>query len=150
MLIKLLPDQISKNWEKLKTAVLNALPPIAPYLGTDTEINLLQALVNDKLQMWAVCRDRNGMVNAVVTTEIVIDFATKTKHLVIYTLYGVDKMMREDFTDGLKALKQFARANGCTKIIAYTNIDKVIELAQILGGTVDWKVIAFAITDNVE
>lgn len=150
MLIKLMPNQISQNWPKLRPAVLNALPPIAPNLGTDTEINLLTALANDKLQMWAVCKEKSKSVNAVITTEIVEDFATKANHLVIYTLYGIDKMLREDFIDGLKALKKFARDNKCIKIIAYTNIDKVIELAQMLGGTVDWKVIAFATTDNVE
>lgn len=145
MLIKMLPEQITSNWKWLGPAVIGALPPVAPYLGVDTSINILTALSTGKLQMWAVCREDAKSVNAVLTTQIVEDFATKSNFLLLYTLYGIEKMLMEDFTDGLQALKTFARTNKCTQIIAYTVNDKVIDLAKRLGGSVDWKIISFGV-----
>lgn len=145
MLIKVMPEQISTNWNLFKHAIIEALPPTSDIRHDDALVNVLQSLVSDKLQMWLIVREKENGVIAVLTTQIVHDEITRSNVLVLYTLYGTQKMEMVDFIDSLSTLRNFAKVNKCHKVIAYTNIPKIIELVKVLGGTVDWTLVSFEV-----
>ena len=48
-----------------------------------------------------------------------------------------------EWIDGLKALKKFKDSAGCNRIIAYSDVQYIIQLAKKLGANTDYTFISF-------
>jgi len=141
MLIRAVPAQIAEMWASIKQGVMGALP-------TDTsEAAVLQALIDDKLQMWLVVRavDNKVTLLGILTTQIKEEGVSGEKALLIYTLYGVQQMTLADFEANMQGLRNYAREQGCQRIVAYTIIDNVIKLAERLGADVSTRFLIFKV-----
>jgi hypothetical protein len=146
MLIRLLSEQISNHWPIIKAAITESLPPIA---GESSEKmnRILENLLCDKMQCWVGCKvDANKQeIEGVAVTTISYDFCSDTRSLLIYCLYGYQKIEKQTWLDGLGTLTSYARSKGCIRIIAYSNLDYIIGLAAGLGADVDYRLISFNI-----
>ena len=117
-------------------------------LPTDTsEAVVLQALIDDKLQMWLVVRVADNKVTllGILTTQIKEEGVSGEKALLIYTLYGVQQMTLADFEANMQGLQNYAREQGCQRVVAYTIIDNVIKLAERLGADVSTRFLIFKV-----
>ncbi len=134
MLVQLVPEQISNYWPQLSKAIRISLPPNAVE-SDDGMNNILEACLGGQMRVWTLMSE-SKKVYAVVVTMFSMEPMSKTKNLLIYALYGFTKITDELWKSGLQTLRSYAKANGCSRIIGYTDTDRIVELTKSLGGSV--------------
>ena len=137
MLVRLLPDDIEKGWDVISKALIGSVPE---YVKVDDigMTNILYALLNDTLQCWLITGDNfkeRGM-HGIVTTTVVVDEASQTKNLLIYSFRGYRMLTQDIMNDFYITLKTFAKSKNCYKIIAYTEIERIKTMIINMGGRV--------------
>ena len=151
MLIRLLPDQISQFWNVIKYAIEQSLPPIA-YEHPDKLNRILSAAISGKVEVW-VSYTKTQEVNkleGVVVTKILYDDASGTKNLLIYCLYGYEKVNSDSWLIGLTALVKYAKSRGCSQIISYSDIPHIIDIVKYLGGEARYTFLSFDVNKSVQ
>ncbi len=146
MLVKLLPDQVSEHWDEIRLAIEKALPPIM--LKSDRAmVNILKSILSDYMQCWVmwVNKDSEAEIRAILTTTIEIDRVCEMKYLLIYSFYTIKPLLPELAVSTIDTLKKFARGRGCQKLVAYTNIPRMEQLWESLGGTTEMKLLEIVI-----
>lgn len=140
MVIKMLPDQISKSWDIIRYGIMSVPSPIAD-VSPEGVRNILKNLVMGTVQCWASFeRDElNGgdKINGFVLTTIAEDYVSGNKFLNIYDLFFTTTPKEELLEEGIKAIEEFAKANKCNKITAYSVVPGVIKIADRCGFKTD-------------
>lgn len=139
MLVKLLPDQVSRQWEVISYAIKNSLPP---NIIEDEEImnNILMSVMCGTVVCWASFEkvDDNVVLNGIVTTVMIKDFASGVKSLLVYTIYSIDDFSRKVWKDGLETLIKYGRFNNCKSIVGYTKVPSLVEFIKRVGGEAEY------------
>lgn len=141
MLIKLEPEQVSDIWETIKFAIENALPPMV-MSNPESMNNILLALMDKRLICWSY---QDDIVEAVLTTQIVEDFASGQRNLLIYSAYTFKNLEDSDRKIIFEILKKYARKYKCGNITAYTTLLPMIRLAKRFGGESDYRFISIPV-----
>ncbi len=144
MLTRLLPDQVSRFWDIIKFAIEESLPPVA-YDHPDKMERILSSLLSGKAECWAsyIRDEETTRFEGVVITRILHDDVSITNNLLIYCLYGYERIEKDSWIKGLHALAKYANSRNCSRIIAYTDIPYVTELAKKLGGEARYTFLSF-------
>ena len=144
MIVQLFADQIARQWDVVRHALEHSLPPIAGE-GEDRMERLLEALLCGRMQCWAIYRkEEEGVVmEALMCTTPIQDTNTGGADLLIYSLYSFDFATQESWVSGLELLKNWARGQGYTRIVAYTNNVRVLEMTEKLGGVAEYTYLSF-------
>ena len=135
MLIQMLPDQISKQWDVIWPAIEVSLPHTG-VKDASSSSNILESMLRNMMQCW-VYEGEGGEKVLLVTTAFVSDVGTRSRNLLIYSIYSYTKITDEIVGIGMKTLKGFASKNKCHNIIAYTNYQRIIDMFSVNGGKVD-------------
>jgi hypothetical protein len=151
MLTKLLPDQVAKFWDIIKYSIEESLPPIAGE-SPDTMNNILTSLLTGKTQCWAsYTRGPEGnKFEGIILTKILLDDASMTRSLLIYCLYGYEKVNKNSWREGFLATAKFAKSMRCNRIVGYTNVPYLIDLAKVFGSDNTYQFVSFDIDKTVE
>ena len=80
-----------------------------------------------------------------VITAIQIDSVSRTKNLLIYSLSGYAFIQENLWQEGIEVIKEYAKKNGCHKILAYSSVDRIITVAKELGGNTDVRYIEWEV-----
>ena len=131
MIHKIIPSQIPQFWDTIKFAVLNA-DNIAE---KDRELylnNLLAFLLCDKAQCFVRSNEVREL-QALMITRIVKDEITGLKSLFIGSLYSFRVVPESQWIADIDVIRKFAQSNGCKKIIAVSNNQRVFEIADRAG-----------------
>jgi hypothetical protein len=133
MLIKLLPEQISRFWPYIKYALEQSVP--MDILRTHDKLsNILESLLFGGMQNW-LCVDAEELtVLGNLITTICNDESSKTKTLRLYSVYGYDDLPLTEWQEGFHTISEFALGQGCEMIDAFTTNEKIISLAKRFGG----------------
>ena len=146
MLTKLLPDQISKFWPIIRYAVEQSLPPM---LGEhpDKTNRLLAACLSGSLEVWAsyIRREEDVKFEAILVTQILYDDASNMKNLLLYCVYGYTVINEESWAEGYKTISKYAKAQGCSMIVAYSANEHIVELAKSFGADTSFTFISIKI-----
>ena len=135
MLLRLLPEQIARNWDYIKYGIENSVP-IEILKQHDRMNNILESLLSSGMQCWWEVRNadsENPEVVAQVITTIYTDDCSKTKTLRIYSLFGYDNIGVREFIEGQDTLISYGKAMGCEQLDAYTEFEQVCNLAKSHG-----------------
>lgn len=138
VLVQLSLDQVAKLWDVIKYSIEESLPPTVGE-SPDKMNNILANLLSGAMQCW-VSYDRNNTnkFEGVVVTEMIADRCDRSKVLLIYSLYGYEIISGNSWMEGYSALSKWARSERCTRIVGYTNSDKVVRVVKNLGGNADY------------
>ena len=135
MITKLLPENVTDNWETVKVAIQSSLPPFA--LDTPDKMSrILENIILGQLEVW-VCydSDEEGVhIKNIWTTSIVTDPESKTKNLLIYSTYSFDHTVDDNWTAGIEAMKDYAKANDCASITGFTKSPIILRYVESHGG----------------
>lgn len=144
MLVRLLPDQIARFWDIIKYAVEESLPPVVSK-DIDNMQNVLTGCLDGSLEVWASYSKKDNVtkLEGIILTQFIFDRATKTKNLLIYCLYGYNQFSKDSWTSGIESLKKYAKAKGCSQIVAYSDVPLIINLAKQLGADTKYTFISF-------
>lgn len=142
MLLQLMPNQIHPYWDDIKEGMSRAIP-----IGvSDRDVKVLQKLLLGVMQMWVSYRPQeSNKVVAGVLTALIEDQVHDTLNLLIYALWTVDESRKEDWLEGLEALKKFAQSKGCNRIIAHTEVTGIIRLVETTGGEAKYRLVSWDI-----
>ena len=146
MLVMLLPGQIAEKWDILRYGVEEAVPPT---ISSSPRVmnNILMSLLDGSAQCWVEYKveEEKIVVYGFVITTIMEDFLSGVRNLLIYSLFGARPIEDDIWIRGLETMRKYARANGCEKVMAYSNIDRIEEIVKSLGGEIEWKFISFPV-----
>ena len=132
MLVKLLPDQVSRNWDTIGYAIENSLPPIVDE-SDERMNNILLALLDGRMDCW-VSLNGDGKINGVVSTTIMYDDLSGVRSLLIYSIFAFEWSEEEAWSEGLETLRKYAKGNDCSRITGYTEFDSIIQRVKDMGG----------------
>lgn len=143
MVKKLTNEQIRNHWDELKQGIMAAFQTVPRDTGL-WGMQMLEQLLSDKASLWVGLDDKATIV-ATVMTSFVSDPFSLEKHLVIYSLYGYNKIPEDIWKDGVEVLSQYAKDKSCTKVVAYSNVPRVIEFCEKYQANVDVRYIQWEV-----
>lgn len=140
-LLKILPENISEQWDFYAPLLAKGLPPTAGD-SYKNMVNVLEATLLEKLICWGYYSDENELM-FLVTTTIYFDEISKNRKLLIYSFTGLCKITNIMFSDALNKLKKYAKSEECSHIIAYTRNEKIVNYLSngSIGADVGYRLI---------
>jgi hypothetical protein len=146
MINRLLPEQISKFWDVIKYAVEQSLPPTVGD-HPDKMNRILGSMLCGKIDVWMsyTVNGEKRKLNGLVVTRFLYDDASDTKTLLLYCAYSYadERIAHEFWVEGYNAMVEYARANKCIRLIAYSDIPYLIEMANAIGAETRFHLISF-------
>lgn len=141
----MLPDQIAKFWPLIGAGITRSLPPMAGE-SPDKINRILENMLTGEMQCWAAFRKEDTVeVIGFVTTGVTFDYCSRTRNLLLYTIYGLKKTRASDWIEGAEALFKFAKVMKCDRIVGYTMFDNLKELAKKFGADTRYTFISIPI-----
>ena len=145
-LLQLLPDQVMKYWNTIKPCILQALPPYI-FITDEVILHLQEKLLLGTLTCWVAIDALNAStIYGFCTTEFILDPVVESKNLLVYTVSVVNDHPESMWEYCAKILLKYAKANGCEKIIAYSNNEHMLKISERLGGNTYWHLIYFDVS----
>jgi hypothetical protein len=130
------PEQIAKMWEYIRPGIMETMLPMVDQ-NHETMQRILRSLLSEDMQLWLGLEDPEDFteksIYGVMVTTIYCDLISESKSLVIYSLFETRDIPPMIWSLGMRKLNDFKNAMGCSRLIAYTNIPRIIELAKSLG-----------------
>lgn len=147
MLVKLLPDQISKFWDVIKYAVEQSLPPVVGESPNKMQ-NILASAMDGSIDVWASYEktDKNKF-EGIVLTEFLHDKGSRTNNLLIYCLYGYNDVSNESWVSGLESIIKYASGRKCNQVVAYSDNPHIIKIVKRLGGEAKYTFLSFNVKE---
>lgn len=150
VLIQLLPEQVMDYWDYIKDCILQSLPPLVAQ-SDETMLYVQSSVLVGDLQVWIAAEDLTlSKTYGVATTQVVIEPITSSRNLLIFTTTITDAHPESLWHFCLGRLSVFAKNRGCQKLIAHSDIPKVLEIVEKLGGDTSYRLIQLPILDEVE
>lgn len=147
VLVQLLPEQISEYWDMIGDSIEKSLPPME-YASPKMMLNLLSSLMLGDMQCWFIMSSpeiTGENIVAISTTIVQGRGPSGIKNLEIYTLFARRELTKSLLSDAYNTLKKFAKSRDCYRIIAYSEIDRVISIVEGLGGESKYKFITLEV-----
>jgi len=123
--------QIVPFWEAIKFACVQAdevkMEDRADYFN-----ELLQALLSDKAQVFVVL-DSKRILHTIAVTRIIFNKVNLKKELLIQCLYSMTPMDNAAAIKYFSFAAEFARKEGCTRIVYNSRNPRIWELAALNG-----------------
>ncbi len=146
-----MPDQISKLWDIIKYAIEQSVPPSTGD-HPDKMNRILSAAISGKIEVWASYNKKDGQnkFEGLVITEFMYDDASGVKNLLLYVIYGYDQVAKSSWINGTMILAKYAKATGCTNIVAYTRNEGFVKLANRLCGDTSYTYVSINVNEIVQ
>jgi len=132
---------VDKLWPVIDPAIEEALPPYADKDSTAMN-NVREEIVKGGVQVWLVTdigEDNRPVLYATLLTMMATDTITGTKNLELYAMYGYNEMDMRTWLDVKRTLVEYAKMEGCRRLVAFTNNEAVVGMVGKLGGAVEYK-----------
>lgn len=126
MLVRLETHEVNKFWPILK----KALDSIGE--GMEAPEKVLDALLKEDIQCWLVVDNEDNLIGFVNTKLATIE-PQGTRIMEIRDLYSLNGIPTDVFKDANDRLDMFAKQNGCSKIVAYSDNPQVVARAKYFG-----------------
>jgi uncharacterized protein (UPF0262 family) len=133
MFYKALPNKIPVIWDLIKFAMQKSNnfkddKESSAYLN-----ELLHALLSGSAQCFIRSDENNEKIKTVIISRIIVHNITKEKYLLIQNYYAFKKSSPEEWQNNMNFSIEFAKKNGCDRIIVESSNPKIIDLASHFG-----------------
>lgn len=143
MLLRFEPNQVVQCWDFVLEALEKVIPPIerksAEYFN-----NIYRGILSNYMHCWFAFM--SGEVKALVITNFQYQVGG-TKDLLIYCLYGIENLDISMYRAGFEYLKIFAKKNGCSRVVSYSNVERIIRVSKALGADTSYTFISIPVED---
>jgi hypothetical protein len=142
LMYKLLPEQVMAYWDDIKACIMAALPP---YVGSnpDAITYIQEQLLVGTIECWAAFEEKK--LCGVMTTQVIHDPISRTRNLLIYSITIVSGHSDELWQLAAEKMRAYATARKCNNIIAYSNNDQMIYIAEKLGADSSYRLLTFSL-----
>jgi len=137
--MKLERDQVAAYWEMItKTLIVDEFIEYdQTYLN-----NMLERFLKGILVCWIAVKGQEA--KAVIMTGLEVD-PGGVRSLLIHNLYGVTNISLADWKQGFEKLSLYAERQRCKFIVAYSDVQRLIKLAEAFGGETSSRVLRIPI-----
>lgn len=127
MLIKLLPEQVSKNWDIVAPVIAAGLHPTtaASRIGMS---HILRSILMERLICWVY--ETDGQFRACVTTYSRNDDITLERSMLIYSIASIRPLNRDMFRNMWGTLVEHAKADKCVKVVGFVADQRLVKFYQ--------------------
>jgi len=134
MFIKLLPEQLVKFWDMIRFAIAETFMPRNSCTNAHLQA-ILTSLLSGKMQCWMAFEKAEGERKFIgfIITRIGEEPAIKERCLYVDSIYAFDKVPESVLFRGQKILESFAVKNNCKSIVALTESESIVKLAERNG-----------------
>ena len=148
MLVRLLPDQVASNWDVIKVAVAESMPPTI-IVSPEKLNNLFESLLIGGMVCWASMVGHTDEMEGLLITTVQEDKVSETRSLLIFSLYSFTNASTDlTWQEGLAKLMRFAITQRCDQIIAYTTNESIIKFVERVGGDASQRFITIPLYQN--
>lgn len=145
----LLPEQISQYWDLIKFAIASS-DPERDGESEDRFTNTLNLMLSGKAQCWfGWTQNGSGKIpKYIAVTMIITNPFSGNSDVLIDCLFGLNELTDTDWAEAWELVSKWGRANSCTRVVAYANVPKVIEMAKHFNGTTSYTYLAIPIAEE--
>lgn len=143
MILKLMPEVVSKQWDVLSGHIAKSLPE--DERSPATLLNILEGILKGQIHCWISYDSlNNNDINAVILLTTIIDPFKGETNVLVYTITRIRKMDSETtlrmYQEGMEALTKFMKANRFNKLIGFIDEDNTGLTARVkmLGAKLRW------------
>ena len=131
MLVKLLTNQIIEWWPIFDSHINATVPGDDPM----KMLNIKTALLKGDMDLWILQGNESKQLvpYGIVLTTTTTDVCVNVRSLLLYCVYGYKLVEATQWLLGWETLKAHAKAMGCSRIVAYSSVDRIVEVARELG-----------------
>jgi hypothetical protein len=130
MVRKLTNQQIRDYWDELKPAIVASFPR-TPKNKELWLSELLAKGLTDQVTFWV--GTEGEFISLLLLTTSFVEPITQERSLLVYAPYGFRPISEELWKEMAQAGTDHARALGCSTIVAYSEIPRVVEISKALG-----------------
>lgn len=134
-----------KMWPTINSAILFSLPPLAQAVQWSEE-KILAAINRGELTLWVY--SEGPQILAVLSTTVTGDTITGTRAMLIYSAHSDGGLTTEDWRTIVSTLANAAHVAGFSKLVAYSDVQRVIDIVQELGGNARIRVCELPMPEN--
>lgn len=140
------PTLVSQYYEFIQASVfcgLNQIPNDA-----ETAMRIMEAIKSGFLTLWLIFgKDEVGDVFVIgtLTTFFASDVIRSERSLWIYSFHAFPHIDEIAWHRPFHLLKEFAKAEGCTKICAQSSVPRVLEITQGIGFDTDVRLLTLEV-----
>lgn len=143
MFNELTQEQVTQMWPVLRESLLGIVGTGQAMKDAKKADELLYSLMIGDLVAWGLYKeveeDKISLMG-LITTSITSTAIGKERQLLIYTAMG--NLSSEEFkNEAVPALTRYAQANGCGRMVTYSDNESVIELLGSIGCNVSTRFI---------
>lgn len=131
-LIRLDNVRVVEQWNDLEQILVESFAHIKSEWNEDEKAKLLKHIADERIQCWGIFKGKE--LTAFMTTALLTEFWGE-RRLLIFSLYGFNKINIEVWRSLFSSLTKYARSERCTKIVAYTTNKRIIQIVKSIGGT---------------
>jgi len=132
------------EWQRICSAVVKAAPPTVEV--TDRLLDDLRDEINaGRMSAWSFS---NGSPIGVALTSIREDRILGRRDLLVYAAAADRKISYPEWEACFQKLKAHALSQNCTHITAYSNVQRIAEVAAAVGGDADTRYISIPLGGN--
>lgn len=143
-MLKFYPDQVAEHWSYIRPAIESALSPIGIQQEADARMSrVLESILSGRLTVHIFSKliDERPKIYGVLTTGVMSMIDGSGDGLLIYSVFGSERVSRNDIMEAFELIKKYAKSIGCSAIIAYTNKDSLRSFIRAMGGQADYTVL---------
>ena len=139
-LLKMLPEQVSNNWDFLAPYLELSMPPMVMQRRARMA-NVLRAVLVEDLIVWGFW-DKDKNLKYVLSTVVQTDKVSLVKDLLIYSFTSVDGQIGlHHLKIGIEILQKYAKNLDCLSILAYVDEPTIKAALERMGGKSNFNLI---------
>ena len=128
-------------------SIESSLPP-KDFGSPNRMLNILTSLMLGDMQCWFIMSSpeiTGENIVAILTTVVQGGGPTEIKNLEIYTLFARRELTKSLLSSAYDTLRKFAKSKDCYRIIAYSDVDRIVSIVNELGGEAKYKFITLEV-----
>lgn len=141
--VKVAPEQVEKLWDIVSPAIENSLPPTSSEKNDMRMFNLKRSILAEAMDCWIAFKDNNPWILTILGYHY--DPFTNDKNLLIYALEGFSYVSFDSWARLFKHIRAQAKDKDCNKIIAYSSLPRVTDIAKALGWNTEYKYLFYEV-----
>jgi hypothetical protein len=138
MIYQLIPSDMQDKWHLVKEGLKRALED---EYSEKIALNILNGLIASDMQCWiGFDYSAAGVPNpyAFVLTRFLEDVYAERRDLCIYSMANLRSIPADAWEFDFKAIRAFAQAKGCERIVAYSKVPELIRQCERMGFNSDY------------
>jgi hypothetical protein len=142
MLVRIVPEDVSQNWEYFAPMIAASFPQD---LGVSRTLltNVLAAILRGDLIVWLDYPEEGKSPSAMITTYVREDPIMCINTLLIYNLYLMKEQPLSYWKENLQTLVKYSKARKCKAIAGYTDDPKYLRWLGMVGADTKTRVAVF-------